>query len=138
MGAAESGLFTKETVGEKSLYHRSHDPDLLSHVISAETPRASKQSRKGATVGFYAYESLESGQHFGDNVFEITVPSGTLYLDLVGSGINTSRIDPVTASQLRDMGIKAILGKDYVGPPEWIIISDDLVRGIRPYSTSSR
>lgn len=124
----------KKTEGEKVLFHRSPDPDLHKGKISAEEPRASKQSKRGATVGFYAYESAESGEKFGEHVFEVRLPGGTPYLDLLGAKIKTSRIPPEIASMLRDAGVGVVLGKDFIGPPEWIIISDDLIKGIKPSS----
>lgn len=126
--------FVKKVSGGKVLYHRSPSADLHKQDVSAEKPRVSKQSKRGATVGFYAYEDPASGEKFGEHVYEVHLPGGTPYLDLLEAKIKTSRVPPEVAEMLRDAGVGVVLGKDFIGPPEWIIISDELVKGIKPSS----
>jgi len=128
VAAAQDASRVKTTDREKKLYHRSNNPNLTVGQVSASSLRTSKQSRGGKTSGFYTYEDPTAGAKFGSSVLELILPAGTRYLDSLGTGINTSRISHETSETLRAMGIEAILGRDYVGPPEWIIISDDILR----------
>jgi hypothetical protein len=114
------------------LVHRSERPIRLEDC-DAETPRMSRQSRRGrlCVSGLYTYlqsETYPGIERYGDHILNLVIPAGSKILDASSVGGSTSRLSSDNMEVLRSQGYVAIKGRDLVGPPEWIIISNEILR----------
>ena len=121
---AEKGqVFTLES--PKVVVHRSTDPELTADRLDPLAIRQTKQSKRGSEpkVGVYAYGVENDVPRYGENKIEMTIPAGTKVLDLRGAGRGaSSRLSLSSAKELLDDGIEAVVGYDYIGPEEWILL----------------
>ncbi len=122
-------------MGEK-FYHLSPQE---SPTLSAETPRTTKQSKRGAKmVGLYSYpkevafgpEADAIRKQYGQNVFEVELRSGAKVVSWPGE---FTRITPEKAQKLRDQGIDAVRfsGPATMGRTEVIVLNDSAIKGTR-------
>jgi len=116
-----------------NVVHSTH-ADIGIGDLDAEIARAGKQSKSGKlkTSGLYAYETPHmndpSSLKYGDNKIAITIPKGSKIIDVSDEVGSTSRLNADELEKLREKGIVAIKGRDFVGPPEWIIIDNSILR----------
>ena len=118
------------------LTHRTKNNALSIDQIDPTAIRKTKQGRKGQFVGFYTYNSSEESQEssneldvrYGSHKIDYALPAGSKVLDLSKKENGeddrgaTSKIGPEVASFLLNNGYSAIVGYDYVGPLEWVIL----------------
>lgn len=117
------------------LVHRSEQPITLADC-DAESPRISRQSRRGSLClsGLYTYledETHPGIERYGDYKVGLVLPAGSKILDTSSVGGSTSRLYASNMDELRSLGYVAIKGRDLVGPPEWIVISNEVLRNQR-------
>ena len=116
-------VFTLEA--PKTVVHRSTDLELTADRLDPLAIRQTKQSKRGSEpkVGVYAYGVENDVPRYGENKIEITIPAGTKVLDLRGAGRGaSSRISLSNAKDLLANGVEAVVGYDYIGPEEWILL----------------
>lgn len=113
------------------LTHRTKNSSLTIDQIDPTAIRSTRQGRKGEYVGFYTYdisgEDEEKSKHydkqFGEHKIDYVLPAGSSVLDLTGESKGlTSRINQKVAKFLLSKGFDAVIGFDYIGPVEWVIL----------------
>jgi hypothetical protein len=124
-----------------TVVHRTHAEDITIADLDAEVARAGRQSRGGKlkTAGLYTYEASQAGTfaQYGANKIDIVIPRGAKILDVSGEQGITSRLTADTIESLRDQGIVAIKGRDFKGPPEWVIIDNSVLRQNADFATQA-
>jgi hypothetical protein len=130
--ASDSNFRTIILDEDVHLVHRSERPISLADC-DAESIRASKQSRRGklCVSGLYAYLQSETDpniERYGSHTIDLVIPAGSKILDTTLTAGATSRLDASNMDELRAMGYVALKGRDWVGPPEWVIISNEVLR----------
>lgn len=109
----------------KTLIHRTTNMSLSINDLEPLAVRQTRQSKRGGApkVGLYTYSEENDVPRYGDNKIEIIIPSGTKVLDITELGRGaSSRISLETAQKLLQEGVDVVVGLDYIGPPEWIIL----------------
>lgn len=113
------------------LTHRTKNSSLTIDQIDPTAIRKTRQGRKGEYVGFYTYdtsgENEESSKHldaqYGEHKIDYVIPAGSKVLDLTDESKGlTSRINQKVAKFFLSKGFDAVIGFDYIGPVEWVIL----------------
>lgn len=114
------------------LTHRTQNDALTIHQIDPTAIRKTKQGRRGEYVGFYTYDSSteedkkkssELDARYGSHKIDYLLPAGSKVLDLTGEERGmTSRINSRTAKFFLNNGYDAVMGYDYIGPIEWVVL----------------
>ena len=104
--------------------HRSSNLNLTQKELDPLAIRKTRQSKgKTPKVGLYTYDIENDVPRYGENKINIELPIGTEILDIVGvKGLYSSRISLDDANKLLSNGIDVVRGKDFIGPPEYIIL----------------
>lgn len=105
--------------------HRSSNLNLSKEDLDPLAIRETRQGKRKSSpmVGLYTYGPEDDVPRYGENKIEIELPTGTTILDTTKiKELFTSRISKSVADKLIDAGIDVIKGKDFIGPPEYIIL----------------
>jgi hypothetical protein len=126
----ENSLISKGKIftltSPKLVVHRTSNPELTADDLDPMAIRQTRQSKRNSSpmVGLYTYGIENDVPRYGENKIEVEIPAGTKVLDLRDPKLRgtSSRISLEDAKELLASNIKAIVGYDFVGPEEWILL----------------